>query len=162
MIIKTQLRDFREIIKPPVVAGMSQSAPSNNLPIWLPPIQIDWIISFILIVLGANIERVPEEYHTSLTNPIVFVVGILFAAGLASEKHMPIAFSIAFCLVNIVRLVPRTPSVQNSVPGKVENFEPSGTLDWVTTNKKWFVEKVLNETPIAIVEKEISTCAIDG
>jgi hypothetical protein len=132
-------------------------------PIWLPPIQIDLLVAIILVILGSNIEKIPDEYHSVMTNPLIFIVGILVAAGLASAKYIAISFAIAFCLVNIIRLIPTKPAnpiIQKVTPGK-EGFVPSGTLDWVTTNKKWFVEKVMHETPIAIVEKEVATYPVD-
>jgi hypothetical protein len=43
-----------------------------------------------------------------------------------------------------------------------EGFVPAGALDWVTTNKKWFVEKVLMERPVAIQEKEVSTYPVQA
>jgi hypothetical protein len=128
-------------------------------PTWLPPIQLDWIIATILVFLGANIEKVPEKYHTQLANPLIFLVGMLFSAGLASQKQMLYAFAVAFLLVNLVRLMP-----VKQPPGKMkkEGFIPSGTLEWVTTQKKWFVEKVLNESPIAIQDKEVSTYPVQA
>jgi hypothetical protein len=129
-------------------------------PIWLPPIQVDWLIALVLIIIGSNIETVPEEYHATMSNPLVFLFGMLGVAGLASIGEHPLAFAIAFCLVNLVRIAPKKPAKKTS-PGK-EGFVPSGTLDWVTTHKKWFVEKVLNERPLAIREKEVATYPIQS
>jgi hypothetical protein len=47
-------------------------------------------------------------------------------------------------------------------PGVTEAFQPAGALEWVTNNKKWFVEKVLKEKPIAIQEKEVPTYPIQA
>ena len=126
-------------------------------PIWLPPIQVEWIAAGTLIVIGANIEKVPTEYHEVLSNSLVFLVGMLIAAGLASLKLLPLAMAVAFFLVNLVRLLPKKELIN---PGKKEGFAPSGTLDWVTTQKQWFVEKVLFESPVAIQEKEVVTYPI--
>ena len=128
-------------------------------PIWLPPIQVDYLVAIVLIIVGANIEIIPEVYHTTISNPIVFLIGMLFAAGLAAMGEHPIAFAVAFCLVNLVRLMPKSVKIN---PGVKEGFTPSGTLDWVTTHKKWFVEKVLNERPLAIREKEVATYPIQS
>ena len=128
-------------------------------PTWLPPIQIDWIIATALVFIGSNVEKIPEKYHTQLANPLIFLIGMLFSAGLAAQKQIPIAFAVAFFLVNLIRLMP-----MKQVPGKTKNegFVPSGTLDWVTTQKKWFVEKVLNERPLAIQDKEVSTYPVQA
>jgi len=132
-------------------------------PLWLPPVQFDWLCAFVLIVVGSNIEQIPQEYHSTISNPIVFLVGMLVSAGLASQQLLPIAFAVAFCLVNLIRIMPNKPKVKGN-PGKTvkEGFVPAGTIDWVTTQKKWFVEKVLLEQPVAIREKEVATYPIHG
>jgi hypothetical protein len=141
----------------------SQSQPT---PIWLPPIQADWLVAIILIIVGSNIEQVPEKYQSTISNPLVFLVGMLVSAGVASLGHIPISFAIAFCLVNLIRIMPKPKKPASNVgPGakKVsEGFTPSGTIDWVTTHKKWFVEKVLMEQPVAIQEKEAITYPIQA
>jgi hypothetical protein len=136
---------------------MSQTPTSPN---WLPPIQIDLLGSFCLVLIGSNIEKIPDTYKSTITNPLIFLVGILVAAGLASAGYIAISFSIAFCLVNIVRLMPTYSNIKKPSPG-IESFEASGTLDWVTNNKKWFIEKVMDETPIAIIDKEVATYPVD-
>jgi len=147
-----------------------------------PPIKLDIIIAILLIILGSTIEMVPQEYHSILSNPIVFFVGMLLCAGLASMNLIPIAFAVAFFLVNLLRIMPKKPikktivkttkvsnpgfkgvNDKNDISGIKEGFMvPSGAIDWVTNNKKWFVEKVLMEKPIAIQEKEVSTYPVQA
>ena len=144
-------------------------------PLWMPPIQIDWLIAIILIFVGSNIEQVPEQYHAIISNPLVFLVGMLVSAGVAAVGEIPIAFAIAFCLVNLIRIMPKkilvkaNPGAKKQKESKpeqakksVEGFTPSGTIDWVTTHKKWFVEKVLMEKPVGIQEKEVATYPIQA
>ena len=126
-------------------------------PNWLPPFDIQWILAAILVLLGSNIEKIPSEYHTQIASPLIFLIGMLFSAGLAALKQIPLAFASAFFLVNLVRLMPKKTLEKVYPPGTKEGFVPSGTIDWVTTQKKWFVEKVLHEKPIAIQDKEVST-----
>ena len=128
-------------------------------PNWLPPIQVEWLVSVFLIIIGANVEQIPIEYHKTLSNPLVFLTGMLISAGLASLKLIPMALAVAFFLVNLIRLMPKK---EVNTPGTKEGFVPSGTLDWVTTQKKWFVEKVLFERPLAIQEKEVATYPIQA
>jgi hypothetical protein len=127
---------------------------------WLPPVQVDWLVALVLVIVGSNIEIIPPEYHSRVSNPLIFLVGMLVVAGIASTGEYPIAFAIAFCLVNLIRIAPK-PAQQKTSPG-TEGFVPSGTIDWVTTHKKWFVEKVLHEKPVAIREKEVSTYPIQA
>jgi hypothetical protein len=145
--------------------GMQAAPPTTGgkqTPIWLPPVQTDWLIALILVVIGSNIEMIPEQYHSTIGNPLVFLVGMLVAAGLASVGEHPIAFAIAFCLVNIVRIMPKKQVLEPNPGVTKEGFQPAGTLDWVTTHKKWFVEKVLHERPVAIQEKEVATYPIQS
>jgi len=136
-----------------------QQQQSAGGPNWLPPVQIEWILASILIIIGANVEQIPETYHKILSNPLIFLIGMLISAGLASVKMVPLALAVAFFLVNLIRLTPKK-AVNN--PGTKEGFVPSGTLEWVTTHKKWFVEKVLHERPVAIQEKEVATYPIQA
>jgi len=147
-------------------ASQIQSAPP--MPLWLPPVRSDWLLAFGLIIIGSNIEQVPEQYHATIATPLVFLVGMLISAWIASVGLIPISFAIAFCLVNLIRIMPKPKKPQMKVsPGAAakkvsEGFTPSGTIDWVTTHKKWFVEKVLMERPVAIQEKEAVTYPIQA
>jgi len=129
----------------------------STAPIWMPPIQIEWIVAATLIVLGSNIEKLDDQYHTILCHPLFFIFGMVLSVGLAAIGMVPLALAIAFFLVNVLRLLPKK---ELTNPGKKEGFVPSGAIDWVTTQKKWFVEKVLLERPIAIQEKEVVTYPI--
>jgi len=131
-------------------------------PIWLPPVQVDWFIAVVLVILGSNIETVPDEWRVYVATPLAVFVGMMMSAGLAGMGMIPVAFAMAFFLVNLVRIMPKKKVVRKASPGVKEGFVPSGTMDWVTTNKKWFVEKVLMERPIAIQEKEVSTYPVSG
>jgi hypothetical protein len=128
-----------------------------NTPVWMPPIQIEWLVAGALIVFGSNIETVPKEYHSILSHPLFFIFGMIVSVGLAAVDMVPLALAVAFFLVNVERLLPNK---EITTPGKKEGFVPSGAIDWVTTQKKWFVEKVLLERPVAIQEKEVTTYPI--
>lgn len=128
----------------------------------MPPINADWIAAATLVIVGANIEIVPVDYRQYIAHPLAILVGMLVAAGLAALGMVPLAFATAFALVNLVRIIPKKAAGSKRNPGTKEGFVPSGAIDWVTTNKKWFVEKVLMERPVAIQEKEVSTYPIHG
>ena len=120
----------------------------------------------MLIIAGSFIENVPLPYHKYLTNPLVFICGMFISAGLAAAKQIPIAFAVAFFLVNLLRIMPiatKNTAAAAAAPGVKEGFfQPAGTIDWVTTQKKWFVEKVLKEKPIAIQEKDVETYPVQA
>jgi hypothetical protein len=139
-------------------AGVIQS------PLYLaPPITLFNTIGLGLIVSGSVIEMLPDEYEKYITNPLVIICGMFISAGCAAVNEIPLAFAVAFFLVNILRIIPK--KVYNNkvvAPGVKEGFNPAGTIDWVTTHKKWFVEKVLKEKPIAIQEKEVATYPVQA
>lgn len=144
---------------PPIQAAINLS----------PPVTPEAIVAILLIVGGSMIESLPQQYHQLMTNPLVFLVGMIVAAGLASANKIPGAFSVAFFLVNLLRIMPKktikktvTKTTKITSPGVKEGFQPAGAIDWVTTHKKWFVEKVLKEKPIAIQEKEVSTYPVQA
>jgi hypothetical protein len=149
---------------------MQQAGPQTQQVINLsPPITPETIIAILLIIGGSMIEVVPEQYHSMVSNPLVFLVGMLLAAGLASANLIPIAFSVAFFLVNLLRIMPKKlikktviKTTKITSPGAKEGFQPSGTIDWVTNHKKWFVEKVLKEKPMGIQEKEVYTYPVQA
>ena len=135
-----------------------------------PPIGPHIIIALVLVIFASMIELIPQEYHPLLTNPLIFLVGMLLSAGLASINLIPLAFAVAFLLVNLLRIMPKK-SIKSSTskiinPGIKEIKEgfviPSGTIDWVNNKKKWFVEKVLMEKPVGIQEKEVSTYPVQA
>ena len=139
------------------------TSPALNL---APPLTVYNIIGLLLIVSGSFIEMLPDEYEKHLAHPLVFICGMFISAWLASIKQIPAAFALAFFLVNILRIMPKKiinkKVVTTVTPGVKEGFQPAGTIDWVTTHKKWFVEKVLKEKPIAIQEKEVATYPVQA
>jgi hypothetical protein len=133
-------------MNPPPGPGSSPTGP-----VWHPPIATKWIVVIIVVFLGAVANRIPHRFRFYLIQPVGFflisLAGMLcywggFYAG---------TFAIFFFLLSIWSAEARSP----------EGFlNASNTVDWVTNSKKWFVEKVLKEQPLAIQEKDVSTSAI--
>jgi hypothetical protein len=141
---------------------MSSGPPPLNL---LPPITFEQIGSLLLIIFGSTIEMVPKTYHVVLSNPMIFIIGMFVSAGLTACNRIILAFAVAFFLVNLLRIMPKSKSnktVEINHPGVKEAFKPSGAIEWVTNNKKWFVEKVLKEKPIGIQAKELDTYPVQA
>lgn len=133
-------------MNPPPGPGSSPTGP-----VWHPPIATKWIVVIIVVFLGAVANRIPHRFRFYLIQPVGFflisLAGMLcywggFYAG---------TFAIFFFLLSIWSAEARSP----------EGFlNASNTVDWVTNSKKWFIEKVLKEQPLAIQEKDVSTSAI--
>jgi hypothetical protein len=120
-------------------------------PIWHPPVHISWIVSIVLLVIAANAEEIPHKVRSILLNPFVFFGVVVSCLFLFDYGYMNLTFSIMFVLL-IVWAIQR----------RKEGFAPSGTLDWVTNDKRWFSEVVLKEKPIAIQDKDVATYPVQG
>lgn len=130
----------------------------------MPPLSIKTISTIVFVIAAAQADKLPSNISTFLLHPIGFTLCILIAIS-AFEYGAP-AFAVALTLLLLSVWAANksaqkyTQSNQTFAPFSVENFvsySPSGTIDWVTEPKKWFVERVLKENPLAIVDKNVKT-----
>ena len=120
-------------------------------PIWHPPIAGTWIVVIVVVFLGAVANRIPHQLRFYIIQPVGFFLIALSAMVCYWMGFYAGTFAIFFFLLSIWSAEARSP----------EGFlNASNTVDWVTNSKKWFVEKVLKEQPIAIQEKDVSTFPI--
>jgi len=124
---------------------------SPGTPVWMPPISAPWILTGLLVLGAANVAALPPSLQTLLTHPVGFFITFMIALSAYDSGFAPATFGILFLLLMIWAHAKRT-----------ENFHASGTVDWVTNTKKWFVEAVLKEKPVGIREKEVKTTAVQG
>jgi hypothetical protein len=116
--------------------------------IWHPPIATKWIVTIIFIFLGAVANRIPHRIRYYVIQPVGFFLTSLAAMGCYWGGFYAGTFALLFFLM----------SVWSAEASSAEGFlNASNTVDWVTNSKKWFVEKVLKEQPLAIQEKDVST-----
>jgi hypothetical protein len=120
-------------------------------PIWHPPISVAWIISILLMIGSVNVEALPTQVHSVLMHPAGFFMTFMIAIAAYDAGAIPATFAILFFLLMIW-----------SYKQRKEEFALSGTVDWVNTNKRWFVESVLKEKPLGIKEKDVSTYPVQG
>jgi hypothetical protein len=120
-------------------------------PIWHPPIASKWIAVIVIVFLGAVANRIPHTLRFYVIQPVGFFLVALAAMVCYWMGFYAGTFAIFFFLLSIWSAEARSP----------EGFlNASNTVDWVTNSKKWFVEKVLKEQPLAIQEKDVSTFPI--
>ena len=125
-----------------------------DTPIWHPPISVPWIVSLLVLIGAANVEVLPPQLLHVLTHPVGFFVVLLIALGAYDVGFPPAAFAILFLLLMVWSTHQRR---------KSEGFTgASGTVDWVTNNKRWFVEAVLKEKPLGVQDKNVSTYPVQG
>jgi len=123
-------------------------------PIWHPPVAGQWIVAIVIVFAGAVANRIPHPIRQVYTNPIGFFLTGVAAIVLLRFEFVPVAFAVLFALLSIWAVE------QFDLP---EGFlNGSNTVDWVTNSKRWWVEKVLKESPVAIQEKDVDTYPVQG
>lgn len=106
-----------------------------------------WIVTLLIVFAGAVSNRLGGNIQKLFVHPIGFFVTVLAAIGVFQIGFPPGAFAILFFLLSVW-------SLQYTKEGFLN---ASNSVDWVTNTKRWYVEKVLKERPVAIQEKEVST-----
>ena len=127
----------------------------NSLtPLWHPPIASKWIFTAAIVFAGSVANRLPPTIRNVFTNPVGFFLTALTAIGAYQLGFPPACFAILFFLLSVWSI---------HVSSKAEGYlNASETVDWVTNSKRWYVEKVLKERPMAIQEKDVSTYPVSG
>jgi hypothetical protein len=132
----------------------SAGTPGNLTPIWMPPLEIRWIITVLIVFMGSVANRLPIQVLNVFTSPIGFFLTALLGIGSYKYGFKPGAFAIFFFLL----LAWSTKKSKYA-----EGFlSASNTVDWVTNSQRWFVEKTLKERPLGIQEKDVKTFPIQG
>lgn len=139
---------------PPFGGSPGGALPFNGIPLWHPPVNVKWIITILIVFVGAVANRLHSKIRAYIVGPIGFFVTSVFALFVYQYGFQPTAFALLFFLLMVW-------SAQQS--SNMEGFlVASSTVDWVTDSKRWFVEKVLHERPIAIQERDVSTYPVQG
>lgn len=120
-----------------------------------PPIASKWIVTGLLVFAGAVADRWNPSVRAMIVGPAGFFVLSLCAIAAYQLEFPAAAFAILFMLLNAWAV---------AASAKQESFQdgPSGSVDWVTNSKRWFVEKVLKERPLAIQAKDVATYPVEG
>ncbi len=120
-------------------------------PVWHPPIPMEWILSFLLLVAASNMEALPPAIHQTLLHPAGFFFTFLFAVAAIDAGYTVAPFAVLFFLLLLWVMKERT-----------EGFQVAGTVDWVQNNARWFSEVILKEKPMGIKEKDVATYPVQG
>lgn len=127
--------------------------PGGEPPVWYPPISVPWIVSILLLIATVNVEALPASIHSFIHHPAGFFFVFMIAIAAFDAGFPPAMFAILYFLLSVW--------ASNRVRS-TEGFALSGTVDWVTNSKRWFVESVLKEKPLGIREKDVSTYPVQG
>lgn len=120
-------------------------------PMWHPPVPMEWILSFLLLIAASNMEALPPFIHQTLLHPAGFFFTFLFAVAAFDAGYTVAPFAVLFFLLLLWVTKERS-----------EGFQASGTVDWVQNTSRWFSEVVLKEKPAGIREKDVNTYPVQG
>lgn len=122
--------------------------------VFSPPIASKWIFTGLIVFAGAVADRWNPAVRAAVVGPVGFFLISLSAIAAFQLGFPPATFAIFFLLLSAWA----TTMAQNK-----EGFlNGSSNTDWVTNEKRWFVEKVLKERPLAIQEKDVNTYPVEG
>lgn len=147
----------------------------SNIPIWYPPMSLKWILTVLVLFVGSVANRLKPSVRAIFTSPIGFFGSSLAAFAMFKYGFAPLAFAMIFFLLN-VWAAEESEAFSNQVAAQSSKYEGQeaypqffegflggmDNLEWVTNNKRWFVERVLKERPEAILEKGVLTLPISG
>jgi uncharacterized membrane protein len=112
------------------------------------PFSVPWFTSFLILIVASRPDSLPSDIRSVLASWL----GILgtFALGLVAFMHHRILGTAVFILMFAL-------IAEHHKQTKKEYFDNDQITDIVTSRKKWLVEKILDERPIAIVDKQVTT-----
>jgi hypothetical protein len=123
----------------------------------MPPLSFATLVTLACIVGAAQADKLPSVIPTTLLHPVGFILTVLIAISFYEYNSIPLAISLILLLLSVWASHHDTAKVPASSEGFLP-FVPSGTIDWVNDDKqKWFVERVLRETPMGIQDKNVAT-----
>lgn len=129
----------------------------NATPIWMPPLSFATLVTILCIIGATQADKLPSVIPTTLLHPVGFILTVLIAISLYEYNSVPLAISLILLLLSVWAAHHTISKVPASSEGFLP-FVPSGTIDWVNNDKqKWFVERVLKETPMGIQDSKIAT-----
>ena len=129
----------------------------NATPIWMPPLSFATLLTIICIVGASQADKLSSTITTTFLHPVGFILTVLIAISLYEYNSVPLAVALIILLLSIWAAHHTISKVPASSEGFLP-FVPSGTIDWVNDDKqKWFVERVLKETPMGIQDSKVAT-----
>ena len=134
----------------PIIPGGGALLPPR--PVWLPPLDFCWIYTILVVFAAAQADRIRSI--RVLSNPVGFFALLLVALAFYTQACVPAAFATLFFVLMLW--------AANIVHSAEGFMDATPTLDWVTNSRRWFVERVFKERPVAIQERDVATYPIAG
>jgi uncharacterized membrane protein len=112
------------------------------------PFSTIWFSAILVLIVAVRPDSIPVEGRAVLTSWLG--LGGLFGTGIFIFVKEPILGTAVFILMFALL-------AEKHKRFNRENFTSEIQTDVVTSNKKWLVEKILDERPIAISDKTVTT-----
>jgi hypothetical protein len=143
---------------PPQMGGMKMTVLDEA------SIMIGHFILIGLILVSVYISRIPDSFKMLFRKPLYQLIGFVLIIALTIQygwmHGIMAALAFALLVSNAIRKTEgMTNYVSMTMAPDVFVIEDADTT-FVPTNHRWFVEKVLGETPFLIREKEVRTSAV--
>jgi hypothetical protein len=120
-------------------------------PIYYPPIELRWVFTILVVFAGSVTNRLSPSVRNIFGHPVGFFVTAAVAIAIFQAGFAPGAFAILFFLLSVW-----------STHLSTEGFLNASSIEFVTNSKRWFVEEVLKERPVAIQDKNVETYPVQG
>ncbi len=139
---------------------------NTSMPLWMPPLSFKTIATIAFVIGATQADKLPSQLSQFLLHPVGFILTTLIAISAFEYNAPSFAVALILLLLSVWAAKKSTNTIVNDytnktfMPFNTESFvpySPSGTIDWVTEPKKWFVERVMKENPLAIVAKDVQT-----
>ena len=114
------------------------------------PLPINWLSAVLILIVAERPDGLPSSIRKVLTSWLG-IIG-LFAGGLVLFVSQPIIGTAVFILMFALL-------AEEHKKNKREYFDNQITTDIVTSRKKWLVEQILDERPLAISDRMVVTQA---
>lgn len=118
------------------------------------PLQLMYGVILVLLIVYSS--AVPEEIRLFADTPLGRILGIVWLYITVQGLGWLFGMFAALAWLNIVYLSPHSRG-----SGVSEGFE-SGVVEKERIGKRWFVERVLGENPIAISTEKVTTLPVQS
>lgn len=115
------------------------------------PFSVNWLVSILILIVASRPDSISEDVRHVLTSWIG--LSGLFAIGLVIFTDKPVLATAVYLLMFALLAEEHRTNTREHFRGGSDETH----TDMVTSNKKWMVEKILDERPVAISDRTVTT-----
>jgi hypothetical protein len=134
--------------KPPMMQGGAKKYLLDIVDKFHHPIQLYVLVALALGI--AYVKEIPIEIRSQAGAPLGRI--FLFVSTVLITHYFSWVNGLLFAVLSLLLM---------SLSPRVEGFQPiDDSISLITNKKKWFVEEVLKETPVAIEKEKVRTLPV--